>query len=101
MLTIPAVARSGSGGADLFDEIGTLALVQQEVAREVRVASAPARATAAVFLLAPTAYLVVQARTGGLSRLLESGGQGVVAGAGLAMLMVGLVTAGLIMWRAR
>lgn len=92
-MTIPAVARSGSRGADLFDEIGTLALAQSEVAREVRVASAPARATAAVFVFAPTGFLVSQLHMGGIGRLLELPGQGAVAGIGLALFVAGLLTA--------
>ena len=100
-LTIPALARTGSGGADLFDEIGSLALAEYEIGREVRIASAPARATAAVFVLAPTAYLVAQARSEGLAGLFTHPEQGLVAGVGLGLFTAGLLAAGMIMKRSR
>jgi len=99
--TITAAFRSGSKSADLFDEIGSLAIAQAEVSREVRVASAPARATALIFIVAPTIYLVLQARSDGLARLLAHSEQRVVSLIGLALFGTGLLAASLLAWRAR
>ncbi|MDX1468931.1 MAG: hypothetical protein R3258_06280 [Acidimicrobiia bacterium] len=100
-LAVRELAVSGSGGADLFDEMGTLALANQEVAREVRVASAPARATAALFVAGPSLYLLVQARSGSLSALVAAPGQRVAAVVGLGLFATGLMIAMVILWRAR
>ena len=100
-LTITEVAASGAGGADLFDEIGSLALAQDEVTREVRIASAPARATAGLFLFAPLAFVAFQSHKGYLGELLAYPGRQMVAVAGLALLLVGASVGGLVMWRAR
>lgn len=99
--TIIAAARGGSQAADLFDEIGSLAIAQTEVSREVRVASAPARATALIFIGAPTGYLVLQVRSDRLPSLLAHPEQRVVALTGLALFLVGLFSAALLAWRAR
>lgn len=99
--TIGAVFSGGSRSADLFDEIGSLAIAQAEVVHEVRVASAPARATALVFVGAPTAYLIVQARSDRLARLLVHPEQRVVTLMGLALFTMGLLVAGILAWRAR
>jgi hypothetical protein len=99
--TIGAVFSGGSRSADLFDEIGSLAIAQAEVVHEVRVASAPARATALVFVGAPTAYLIVQARSDRLARLLVHPEQRVVTLMGLALFTTGLLVAGILAWRAR
>ena len=99
--TIIAASRGGSHSADLFDEIGSLAIAQHEVKREVQVASAPARATAVVFIAAPTLYLIFQARSDRLVRLFAHPEQRVVAVVGLALFSMGLLTASLLAWRAR
>ena len=99
--TIAAAFRGGSQSADLFDEIGSLAIAQSEVSREVRIASAPARATTLVFIGAPVFYLILQMRSDRLVRLLAHPEQRVVALIGLALFGVGLGTAGLLAWRAR
>ena len=99
--TITAALRGGSQSADLFDEIGSLAIAQAEVSREVRVASASARATALVFIGAPTFYLIYQTRSDQLTRLLAHSEQRVVAVIGLLLFGFGLLAAGLLAWRAR
>ena len=99
--TISAAFRGGSQSADLFEEIGSLAIAQSEVSREVQVASAPARATAAVFVGAPTLYLIFQARSDRLVRLFAYPEQRVVAIVGLALFSLGLLIASLLAWRAR
>lgn len=100
-LTITEVALSGSGGADVFDEIGTLALARAEVDREVKVASAPARATAALFVLGPAVYVLVQVRSGGLALLLSDPAQRTAALAGLGLFASGVAVAAAIFWRSR
>ena len=99
--TVVAAARGGSQAADLFDEIGSLAIAQAEVGHEVRVASAPARATAMLFVGAPTLYLFLQARSNRLASLFSQPEQKVVALIGLTLFLAGLAVAGLIAWRAR
>lgn len=99
-LTLVAAARTGSDAAALFDEIGFLALAQSEIRREVRVATAPGRATALVLVGAPVAYVLGQAGGGGLADLLASPQQRVVALLGLGLLMLGLALAAVVVWRA-
>lgn len=100
-LTIRAAARSGSKAADLFDEIGSVAIARSEIAHEVRVASSPARATAVVFIAAPAFFLVVQARAGVLARLLVFPEQRAAGAAGLVLFVLGIAIAALLLWRAR
>lgn len=100
-MTVKTAARSGSRVADLFDEIGSVAIAETEIGHEVRVATAPARATALLFLAAPTLYLVMQARSGGLGQVLAVTEQRVVGIAGLLLFLSGLAVALLIVWRAR
>ena len=99
-LTIIAAARSGSQAADLFDEIGSLAIAQSEVKREVRIATAPGRATALLLVGAPAAYLLSRVGSGGLDRMLESGQQRAAVLAGLALFALGAIAAVGVVWRA-
>ena len=100
-MTIKAAARSGSRAADLFDEIGSVAIAQSEISHEVRVASSPARATAIVFVAVPVTYLVIQAQSGTLTRLLAAPEQRIAGVAGLLLFVIGIVSAARLMWRAR
>jgi len=99
-LTIIAVSRSGSQAADLFDEMGSLAISQSEVKREVRIATAPGRATALLLVGAPAAYLLSRVSSGGLDRMLESGQQRAAVLAGLALFALGAIGAVVVVWRA-
>jgi len=99
-LTVINASRSGGQAADLFDEIGSLAIAQAEIKREVRIATAPGRATATLLVGAPVVYLVSQASSGGLGRMLESGQQRVAVLVGLALFLVGAAVATLVVWRA-
>lgn len=99
-LTVINAARTGSDTAALFDEIGSLALAQSEIRREVHVATAPGRATAFVLVGAPLFYIAGQAGSGGVSRMLASSQQRVVALLGLAVFTVGLVAAVAVVTRA-
>lgn len=99
-LTIVNAARSGSEVASLFDEIGTLALARTEIEREVRVATAPGRATALLLVGAPLVYIVGQAMSGSLERMMRSSQQRIVAIVGLGLFLVGLAGALFVVWRA-
>lgn len=99
-LVVRSSGRTGGRAADLFDEIGSLAIAQDEIAREVRVSAAPTRATAAVFLVAPLLYLMWRLGQGELSGLLGTSQQRVAATVGLGLFLAGLTVAARIMWRA-
>jgi hypothetical protein len=98
-LTVLAAARAGGDSASLFDEIGSLAIAQSEVRREVRIATAPGRATAAVLVAAPAAYLIFQAGSGGLAGMLAESEQRLVAVLGMGLFVTGLIVALLVLWR--
>lgn len=100
-MTIDAAARSGGSSADLFDEIGSLAIASTEVEHEVRVATAPARATAFIFLAAPTAYLVARINAGSLTTLVATPAQRVAGVMGAGLFVAGLLAAGVVLWRSR
>lgn len=92
-LTIAAAARSGGTSADLFDEIGSVAIAKSEIAHEVRVASAPGRVTVLIFVAAPLLYLGLRARAGGLAQLVATPEQRVTSVLGLGLVTAGLVAA--------
>ena len=98
---VRASARSGGAAADLFDALGATVIAQNEITREIRVASAPARATAWFFVLAPTAFMAVRAATGGFDGLLAVPGQRIAAVAGMALFTAGLASVWLLLWKAR
>jgi Flp pilus assembly protein TadB len=98
---VQASARSGGAVADLFDELSATTIAQNEIAREVRVASAPARATAWFFVLAPTAFIAVRVASGSFHGLLAVPGQRITAVVGMALFGAGLVSVWFLMWRAR
>lgn len=99
--TIRSSLRGGAPAAGLFDEIASLAIAQAEVQREVRIASSPARATAAVLVMAPAAFVFHQMRSGAFGQLLEHPGQRITAVLGMTLFLAGLVTAMVLVWRAR
>lgn len=99
-LIVVAAARTGSDAAGLFDEIGSLALAQSEISREVRVSTAPGRATALVLVGAPLVYVVGRLGSGGISEFLASSQQRLVALLGLGMFLLGLTVACLVLWSA-
>lgn len=99
-LTIVAAARSGSAAAAIFDELGSLALAQSEIRREVRIATAPARATALVFMGVPAIFVVTRLSSGQTRALLESTQQRMVTLLGLGLFLLGLTVSCLVAWRA-
>jgi hypothetical protein len=78
--------RGGARVADLFDEIASLAIAQADIAAEVKMATAPVRATVAVLALAPLLYL---AWRGGIPAN-EVPGQSVVSLVGAILFLIGL-----------
>lgn len=99
-LTVIGAGRAGSDSAALFDEIGALALAQSEIRHEIRVATAPGRATAFLLVGAPVLYVGSRLESGALTRMLASGQQRVVALAGLGLFLFGLALAAIVLWRA-
>ena len=91
----------GVSPAALFDEIGALALAQVEVAQEVSVASAPARATGAVLLMAPILGFGWALTHGGLESLLRHPAQRAAVVVGMALVVAGVSLSVLIVRRAR
>ncbi len=100
-LTITRAAGTGGSAADLFDEIGSLALAQEEIRREVRVAAAPAKAATVVFIVLPAGYLLSRWAGGDLQSLFSIQAQRYMAVAGLALFAVGLAVALFLVSRAR
>jgi len=97
-LIIRNASRGGTDAAALFDEVGSLAIAQAELRREVRMATSPGKATALVLIAAPVLYLLTQ--LGDINRLIGTPEQRVVAILGLSLFAVGLITAVLVMSRA-
>jgi hypothetical protein len=91
----------GVSPAALFDEIGALALAQVEVAHEVSIASAPARATGAVLLLGPILFIGWAVSEGRFEGLLRQPAQRAAALVGLGLVGVGITLLVLILRRAR
>jgi Flp pilus assembly protein TadB len=86
--------------AALFEELAAVALARSEVAHEVSVASAPAKATATVLLLVPLAVIGWTLGNGGFAPLLVSPQQRGVVLVGLALALTGLVAGGLVLRRS-
>lgn len=98
--TIRRAATTGSEAAALFDGIGSLALAHAEVGREIKIAAAPGKATGALFVGAPVVYLVGQAMSGSLERMLRTSQQRTVALVGLGVFLLGASIASVVIWRA-
>lgn len=98
---VERAATLGSPISALFEEIGGLALAEVQVAQEVRSATAPARMTAAVLLLAPVAALAWMAGRGGIGSLLEAPAQRLATLVGLALVLLGLFVAIVLLRRRR
>lgn len=99
-LTIASAERSGGAAAAVFDELGSLALAQAEVRHEVKMATAPGRATALVLLGAPFAFVVSRLSSGEMWVLLSTPHQRLVALIGLGIFGAGLAIAAIVVWRA-
>ena len=99
-LTVVNAASSGSDAADLFDEIGSLAMSKAEIRHEVRVATAPARATALFLVGAPAVYLIRRLSSGGIDSLIASSPQRIVTLVGLGLFLIGALATALLVWRA-
>ena len=88
--------RSGARVADLFDEIGSVAIARAEIIAEVRMSTSPVRATLMVLGMAPPAYLAMR---GGMP--VYQGVGGVLALAGAALFLLGLGAASWMLGRSR
>jgi hypothetical protein len=98
------LARAGDIGvspASLFDEIGGLALAQVEVAHEVSIASAPARATGAVLLLSAVLGVGWALTRGGLEPFLRHPAQRAAVLIGAGLVLSGLAVSIVVLRRAR
>ena len=95
------VSLLGAPSADVFEEISGLALAQVELAQELRSASAPARATAFVLLIAPLSALAVVGARGEVGGYLQSATQRGAVMIGLLMAVSGLAVGGWMLRRAR
>lgn len=95
-VVITAVASTGAASADLFEEMGDLALGQLEMAQEVATAIAPARASAAILIGLPVSYLAYQVVIGNASELFLLPGQRLLALVGWGLVLAGLVSSALI-----
>lgn len=91
----------GVSPAALFDEIGGLALAQVEVAHEVSVATAPARATGAVLLVLPLLAVGWALTRGDVATYLRQPAQRAAVLTGAGLVLAGLVASALILRRAR
>lgn len=91
----------GVSPAALFDEIGGLALAEVEVAHEVSMASASARATAAVLVGAAVLGVGWALSSGGLEPFLRHPAQRVAIVVGAGLVLLGLAMSILILRRAR
>jgi len=98
---ITRAATTGGASADLFDEVGSLALAQTEILREVRVASAPARAALTLFVILPSGFFLSRLMSGGAGDLTAASGQRVMASVGLTVFLIGVVISWVLVWRAR
>jgi hypothetical protein len=98
------LARAGDIGvspASLFDEIGGLALAQVEVAHEVSIASAPARATGAVLICAAGVGVGWALTRSGLEPYLRHPAQRAAVLIGAALVGSGLGLSLMVLRRAR
>lgn len=91
----------GAPAADLFEEIGSVAMARSEVALEVNTAMAPARATLLVLLTVPAVAVWVAAGHGGLGSFVESGMQRLAVTAGMALCLLAGVSGLLLLRRVR
>lgn len=99
-LTITQAGQTGADTAALFDEIGSLALVQAEIRREVRTATAPGRATALILIAAPVLYIISRLNSGSFDRLFASSYQRYATLLGLGLFLLGLTAVVVVVWRA-
>ncbi|MGH8914587.1 MAG: hypothetical protein ACRDZM_08755 [Acidimicrobiia bacterium] len=90
----------GVAPAALFDEMGSLALAQVDVAHEVATASAPAKATGVVLLIGPSIAILLTAGHG-LDGYLAQPAQRAAALAGIGLTLTGLVATAMILRSAR
>ena len=92
---------AGGSSAPLFDELGDVALMHVEITEEVRVATAPARASTALLLGFPLAYIGYLLSTSRIEGMLSDAAQRGFALAGVGLIVFGLAASYLLVGRAR
>jgi len=97
---VKSVALSGASSASLFDELGDLALAQVEMSEEIRVATAPSRASALILVGLPVVYLGYQLGSGEIRRLMAQPLQQGLTLVGLTLVMAGLAVSWFLVRRA-
>ena len=95
---VTSADESGVASAALFEELGDLAMAHVELEEELRIATAPARASALVLLGLPVAFIGYQVSSGSLPPLFGGGPQSAIALIGAALAASG-VTIGFLMVR--
>jgi Flp pilus assembly protein TadB len=98
-VAIASTSRTGGPMAAVFDGLASLAIAEDEMEREVRVATAPAKAAATLLLTAPTLYLA--ARWESLHELFGQPGQRTAGTIGAVLVVAGLVIGVIIVRRAK
>lgn len=98
---VHSVAISGGSSAGLFDELGDLALAQVEITEEIRVATSPARASAAVLIGLPVIYLVYQFGTGRIDDLVRRPLQQGLTTVGIGLVLLGTAVSFWLVRRAK
>jgi hypothetical protein len=91
----------GAPAADLFEELGSVAMARSEVALEVNTAMAPARATLLVLLAVPAVAVWVAAGHGGFGAFVESGLQRLAVTAGVFLCLLAGALGALMLRRVR
>lgn len=87
---VKSAAISGASSAALFEELGDVAMAQLEMAEEIRVATAPARASSMILIGLPSLFLGSQLLNGRFSALLGEPVQQGLAIAGLVLVVIGI-----------
>ena len=91
--------RFGGGAAALFAHLASIADESATIAQERRIATAQARLSSAVVVGAPLVFTVLLLLSGGGDLFVGPGL--LVAGAGLALQLIGLGVVGVMLWRSR
>lgn len=95
---VASVAMSGASSQGLFDELGDLSMARIEMTEEVRVATAPARASALVLIGLPIVYIGFQFASGRIRELISRPIQQGLTLVGLALVFLGI---GVSVWIVR
>ncbi len=98
---VESASVAGGASASLFEEMGDLALMHVEITEEVRVATAPARASTAVLLGLPLIYFGFLITTGRIEGMLTDTTQRGFALTGIGLVILGLGSSYVLAGRAK